>query len=69
MSLRPGKYVVGLNLPGAPKWEYAGQAGADVVPPPASLYYPGVPTRSAASVINLADDDKRNDIDFTIDVK
>ena len=40
----PGKYVVGINLPGAPAWKNVGCAGACVVPP-ASLYYP-VPTRS-----------------------
>jgi hypothetical protein len=63
-SLPSGKYVVGINLPGAPAWKYAGCGGACEVPP-ASLYYPGMRNRSDALVINLASDEKRDDIDFT----
>jgi len=62
-SLRPGEYVVGINLPGAPPWKYAGCSGACDVPP-APLYYNGAAERSGALVIKLATDEKRDDIDF-----
>ena len=64
--LQAGKYVVGINLPGALPWKVGGGAGGGLDIPPASLYYPGVQSRSAALAINLADDEKRNDIDFVI---
>jgi hypothetical protein len=64
-SLDAGKYVVGINLPGAPSWKYGSCAGACDTPP-ASLYYPGVTTRSAALTITLVTDEKRKDIDFTV---
>lgn len=64
-SLQPGKYVVGINLPGKPEWKASGGAGPHVAPP-ASSYYPGTPIRSDAKVIRLAEDEKRNDIDFVI---
>ena len=64
-SLHPGKYVVGINLPGAPAWKYAGCGGACEAPP-ASLYYPGVNYRSAALTITLDKDEKRDNIDFII---
>jgi hypothetical protein len=62
-GLRPGDYVVGINLPGAPAWKYAGCGGACVVPP-ASMYYYGTAERTKALVIKLATDEKRQDIDF-----
>lgn len=65
-SLKPGKYVIGINLPGAPPWKYGGGGGANLDIPVASLYYPGVQIRSAALAITLADDEKRDDIDFII---
>ena len=65
-GLQPGKYVVGINMPGAPPWKLGGGAGAGVDIPPASLYYPGVQSRSAALAITLAEDEKRDDIDFVI---
>ena len=65
-SLRPGKYVAAINLPGAPKWENAGGGGADVAPKTASLYYPGMQKRSKALVINLETDEKRDDINFIV---
>jgi hypothetical protein len=64
-SLQAGKYVVGINLPGAPAWKYAGCGGACEIPP-ASLYYPGVTNRSAALTIILATDEKRDNIDFNV---
>ena len=63
-SLKPGKYVIGIRLPGAPSWKYASAAG--VPPPAASLYYPGVQNRSAAAAIVLRTDEKRDNIDFTV---
>ena len=65
-SLQPGKYVVGINLPGAPPWKLGAGAGAGLEVPPASLYYPGVRNRSAALAIILANDQQREDIDFVI---
>ena len=65
--LGPGEYVVGINLPGAPAWEYGGcTGGSGCHAPPASLYYPGVQDRSSALVIKLADGEKREDVDFTV---
>ena len=66
-SLRPGKYTVGINLPGAPAWKDSGRSGAcQNQIPEASLYYPGMHNRSDALAIDLATDAKRDDIDFTI---
>jgi hypothetical protein len=64
-SLDEGKYLVGINLPGAPPWKSGGCGGACDIPL-ASLYYSGVTTRSAALTITLATDEKRKDIDFTV---
>ena len=61
-SLRPGEYVVGINLPGSPAWEY--ESGAGVPPPKASLYFGGTTERLNALVIKLAADEKRDDLDF-----
>ena len=68
-GMRPGKYVVGLNLPDAPAWKYGGCGGARCEAPPIYLYYPGMRSRSDALVINLAEDEKRDDIDFTIPIQ
>jgi hypothetical protein len=62
----PGKFVVGINLPGAPPWKYGGGAGAGLDIPRASLYYPGVQNRSAALAIELKQDENRTNIDFSI---
>jgi hypothetical protein len=67
-SLSAGKYVIGINLPGTPAWEPAGCGGACKVPT-ASLYYPGKSNRVDALAINLATDEKRDDIDFTIPIE
>ena len=66
-SLSPGKYIVGINLPGALPWKVYGCGGAckgDI--PSASLYYPGMHTRSGALVITLNDKEQRDDIDFNL---
>jgi hypothetical protein len=66
-SLTPGKYIVGINLPGALPWKVYGCAGAckrEI--PEASLYYPGMHNRSDAVVITLNDKEKRDDIDFNL---
>jgi hypothetical protein len=67
-SLSSGKYVIGIGLPGAPDWKPSGCAGTPGAcsVPKASLYYPAMPNRSDALVIDLATDEKRDDIDFTI---
>jgi len=64
-GIEPGKYVVGIRLPGAPDGELGGCSGAcqDKIPA-ASMYYPGMMGRSEALVINLATNQKRDDIDF-----
>lgn len=66
-SLAPGKYVVAINLPDAPKWQLDGCAGAckDRIPAP-SMYYPNMQNRADAIAITLATDERRNDIDFTL---
>jgi|SRR5579863_1562300 carboxypeptidase family protein len=66
-SLRAGKYVVGISLPGEPPWRTGGCAGACLNEiPPVSLYYPGMLGRSNALVIDLATDEKRDELDFTL---
>lgn len=64
-TLSSGKYVIGINLPGSPTWKPAGCAGTCSIPK-ASLYYPNMRNRTDALVINLATDEKHDDIDFTI---
>lgn len=65
--LQPGRYVVGINLPGALAWKYGGcTGGSGCNAPPASLYYPGEQDRSSALAIKLEDGEKREDIDFTV---
>jgi hypothetical protein len=64
-SMSSGKYVVGINLPGAPAWKYGGCGGVCEIPR-ASLYYSNVRSSSDALVVNLATDEKRDDIDFTV---
>ena len=68
-GMRPGKYVVGINLPDAPPWKYGGCGGAGCEAPPIYLYYPGMHNRSDALVINLAEDEKRDDVDFAIPIQ
>lgn len=65
-SMRGGKYVVGIKLPGTPPWKDSTAAGAGVDIPKASLYYPGLRKRSDAPAIELETDEKRDDIDFVI---
>lgn len=64
-----GTYVVGINLPNAGPWRDGGCSGAGCSIPKASLYYPGVRNRADAIVINLSEDEKRDDIDFIIPVQ
>ena len=64
-SMSSGKYVVGINLPGAPPWKYGGCGGVCEIPQ-ASLYYSDVRSSSDALVVDLATDEKRDDIDFTV---
>jgi Carboxypeptidase regulatory-like domain len=66
-SLSPGRYIVGINLPGALPWKVYSCAGACKSEiPKASLYYPGMHNRSDALVITLNDNEKRDDIDFNL---
>lgn len=67
-AMRPGKYVVGITPPSVPGAKYAGLVcGGTACPPPIIyLYYPGMPNRSDSLVITLADDEKRDDIDFVM---
>jgi hypothetical protein len=62
-SLRPGHYVVGVRLtrPPSPNTVSGGTPS-----PEASLYYPGVQNRSAAAIIALRTDEKRDNIDFAV---
>jgi hypothetical protein len=65
-TMRPGKYAVGINLPDAPAWKYQACGGPDCETPPVFLYYPGMQDRSGALVIALAEDEKRDNVDFAI---
>ena len=68
-SQEPGKYVLGLNYPANSEW-FEGSGGGDGVRiPPASTFYPGVQSRSAAKIIRLATDEKLDHFDFTIPSK
>ena len=66
-SLEAGSYVIGIRLPSDPPWEFGGAAG--VPPPAATQYYPGVAVRASAATITLKDDEKRDDINFTVAAK
>lgn len=59
-SLPPGDYVVGMNLPDARTRR------APLDPTASSRYYRGAFQRSAALVIKLSVDEKRDDIDFIV---
>lgn len=61
-ALDAGRYVIGIRLMRPPSPDES-SSGA---PPPASLYYPGVPSRSAAVPIMLRTDELRNNINFTV---
>lgn len=66
--LSSGKYVIGISLPSEATWQPAGCSGTPgaCAVPKASFYYPNVKNRADALVIDLATDEKRDDIDFTI---
>jgi Carboxypeptidase regulatory-like domain len=61
----PGKYLVAVNSPDAPRWKISACGGTCEIPPGA-LYYPWRHDRSDALLIVLSEDEKRNNIDFTI---
>jgi hypothetical protein len=65
----PGEYVLGLNFPGRPDWINGSAAGAGIKIPPVSLYYPGVANRPNACIIRLKDDEKLDNLDFTLPVQ
>lgn len=64
----PGRYLVAINSPDLPRWKISSCGGACETPPGA-LYYPWMHDRSHALVIELSEDEKRNNIDFTIPQK
>ena len=64
-GMTSGKYLVAINSPDAPRWKISGCGGVCDIPPGA-LYYPWMHDRSDALVIELSEDEKRNNIDFTI---
>ena len=64
-SLKPGNYLVGVNLPGSrPSQSKDPKTG--VITPVATRYYRDAADASSAMPISLADGDKRDDIDFLI---
>jgi hypothetical protein len=67
-SMSAGKYLVAVRSPGAPPWKISSCGGACEIPAGA-LYYPWMHDRSGALVIELSDDEKRKNIDFTIPKK
>ena len=64
-GMTSGKYVVAVNSPDAPRWKISACGGVCDIPPGA-LYYPWMHDRSDALVIELSEDEKRNNIDFMI---
>lgn len=67
-GMTPGKYLVAINSPDAPRWKISSCGGACEIPPGA-LYYPWMHNRSDAAVIDLSEDEKRNNIDFAVPQK
>jgi hypothetical protein len=67
-SQRPGKYKVGIVLPGSTEWNHGscGGAGCNRNLPSGILYYPSTTFRDSAFVIDLATDEKRKNLDFTL---
>ena len=61
----PGKYVLGLNLPGRPNSSNRA-AGKNAETHPSALFYPGVAKRSEARVIQLRTNEKLDHLDFTL---
>jgi hypothetical protein len=60
---QPGEFVLGFNFPPKSTWvNFGGGAGAGIGLPPMSWFYPGVPNRSSARVIELKTDEKLDDI-------
>src|ERR1700722_19873368 len=68
-ELAPGNFIVGIIVP--LKSDSSNESGAERSPaiPAPSVFYPGVPDRSSATVIHLTTDEKRDDINFTIPVE
>jgi len=64
-GMTAGKYLVAINSPDAPPWKISACGGVCEVPTGA-LYYPWMHDRSDAHVIELSEDEKRNNIDFMI---
>jgi hypothetical protein len=64
---RPGKYVVGARIPGAPKpksWACGGNCASEL---PEELYFYGNSTeRRGALEFTLGEGEERNDIDVTL---
>jgi Carboxypeptidase regulatory-like domain len=65
-SLLSGEYRIGIARPGEPAWKISSCGGANCELPPVSLYYPGTPVLSDATVVFLSADEKRGDINFVI---
>jgi Carboxypeptidase regulatory-like domain len=65
-GIKSGQFVVGLNFPARSDWFNGGGAGTGIMIPPASVFYPGVASSSRASVIALAVDEQRDDLNFII---
>lgn len=64
-SVPAGNYVIGTNPPESPPaWRLSTGGGTGLTMPTASFYYPNAIDRSAALVIELASDQKRNDLNF-----
>lgn len=64
-GMTSGKYLVAINSPDAPRWKISACGGVCEIPPGA-LYYPWMHDRADALVIELSEDEKRNNIDFTV---
>jgi hypothetical protein len=67
-DMSAGKYLVAVRPPGAPPWKISSCGGRCEIPPGA-LYYPFMHDHSDALVIQLSEDERRKNIDFTIPMK
>jgi hypothetical protein len=67
-SMSAGKYLVAVRPPGAPPSQISSCGGRCEIPAGA-LYYPWMHDRSDALVIELSEDEKRKNIDFTVPKK
>ncbi len=65
-DLSPNSYFIGVNYPARTDWFEGSGGGVGMELPPASLFYPRAANIESAEVIQLKDDEKRDQIDFLL---